>query len=426
MKISRKSLITTMVAGLLIFLIVGVSVAGKNGGGKSTENNGKLTNEQIEEFQQQGYSMEDIYTAQSISRKINISAADLLKEKKGGLSWPEIIEKLAPGVVLKREDDTGKEPPKMDKKKVKELQEKGYGINDIAEAFTLAWRYDKTIDETLEYKKGKKDWQEVDSDFAAVKVDKEGKGKVRKITFLGEEDKGKEDKSPDGLSADEVNLYVQQGYDPKDVLRADALARKFGKTIEEVLNMNKTASNWGEVVSQLAKESAEVGENGKPKLTEFNYSDRVEGEVSGDTSKSGLSLDQINRLLEQYPAEDVFAADSLAAKYGFDVEKALSLKQSGKNWREIIVENTSFDISMSLEDVVKRYNLDARYVKSLLDNNGLKLRDIMTAGEISEGSKKPFQEVIQIRLSSSNWMDVFEKMGLKVKEIPSSQGGAAR
>ncbi len=119
----------------------------------------------------------------------------------------------------------------------------------------------------------------------------------------------------------------------------------------------------------------------------------------------------------------MFVADSLASKYGFNVETALELKQEGKDWGEIISQTSSADISMSLDDLVTRYNLDAAFVNSLLNNNGLKLSDIRTAGELSLGTNKPFEEIIRLRLVYSDWQEVFNKLGIKVQGLPSAQSG---
>lgn len=433
MKLMRKPIFIILVLAVLCMITAGIAVAGKidSGAGEIKDGN-KLTQEQIEEYQQQGYTLTDIYTAQSISRKINVSISDLLKEKAVGLTWPEVITKRAPGVVLKREDDIGKEPPKIDKKKVQELLAQGFSLSDISEAFTIAWRYDKTIESVFENKKGKKEWRDVDSDFAKGRSENQGKEKgekIHKISFIGENGNGKEDKSKDGLSADDVNKYLQKGYEVKDIVKADAIAKKLNISLDEVMARKTSSNGWGEVISQLVKENSETGENTKPNMVkDFEYPSEAEHSATKilDASKSGLTVDQINLLLEKYPAKDVFAADSLAAKYGFNVETALKLKESGKSWRDIIAATGAFDISMSTDDLVNRYNLDADYVNSLLHDQGLKLSDIMTAGEISLGTKKSFREVIELRLASSNWQEVFDKLGIKVQSLPPEQQGGGR
>ncbi len=275
MKLSKKTVFMVLVTVVACLIIGGTTIAAKPNNGSDNNETNKLTQEQIEKYQDQGYELSDIYTAQSISGKTQISVSTLLSEKARGLSWPEVINKKAPDQVLKREDDIGKRPPGIDKKKVKDLQAKGHSLNDISEAFTMAWRYDKSVENVLEYKKGNKKWQDIDSDFALERSNKEQKEKDTKkheISFLKEKGKGKKDESPEGLSADTVNQYLSEGYDVKDVLRADAIARKHNRSLEEVLNMKADSKNWGEVVSNIVKvKPKSFGITSGPNLEEFEY-----------------------------------------------------------------------------------------------------------------------------------------------------------
>lgn len=267
-----------------------------------------------------GYSQSDIDQAIELAWQYAWSVDHLLQWHRNGTDWQAITSILKSQAIVPKPEYDKLMPLEfgpdgqirsaertwsgMTQEQVAELN-RTFTLEEIRKADSLAVALELNAPDLLELLRREGSWAKV---LTAVEVS--GRPETPGGTSRVKLDQGARSRS--GLTADQLNALVAQGFEAEDVMRADAYAAQSGGSVERALRLHQSGLSWTEVLRRL----------------------RTENEIVPGTNLTEL---QFGALQEKgFDRSDIATATSVSAATGQSVEVILQMRGT-QPWSDYIL-----------------------------------------------------------------------------------------
>lgn len=257
-----------------------------------------LHKNEIYRLMDQGYELEEILTADNLTRQVKATVAEILARRSQGLEWNAILQEFPHKELVLTEKELALSTG-LDTQTVAALRKQGYSSSDLLRANQVGRERGEGIKDVLsQFEQAGRDWQKVDPPKGPNVADL-----ARTLN----------------VSEKRVEALLQRGATWQEILKAHDRSQKQGKPLDDVLT---------ELIAQRGKRIThmdalyELLPDGTP--------------VEVERTLSGLTLEDVNRLLPEFYWSEIETADRYAAELGVGATKLLESRRQGVPWEEIV------------------------------------------------------------------------------------------
>lgn len=195
--------------------------------------------------------------------------------------------------------------------------------------------------------------------------------------------------TPGGLTKAEIDKLIEQGFDPNEIMEADAIAGAHGAKTVDLLSARKAGKTWGKIIAELPKRN----QGTSPISVDDAFAKTI-------AETFGLTEGQVWALIARgYTPTDIGNAKRYADKYGMDMDRVLKRKGKG-SWS---------DLAKKLgQETIPVEGLSKAEVAELADQ-GYSYADIRQAAEIAKVAKRPAAEILAMK-GDREWLDVAREL----------------
>lgn len=358
----------------------------------------RLTREQVQALLGDDLTPTDFANAEAAAADFGVPVADLLEQRRSGKDWNSIYRGLSYQRFRRQHQLDSGQPTDEDvaakiglsMAEVRKLTERGLSNSVLLIAHEKATEFGRTFDQVLsDFEQSGRDWNAVDYGPSIA-------GTAKTL----------------GITEAQVRAYREAGYSTTDLLRANSYANRMRSTLASVLaDFDRKGRDWSRGWPEIGKRIQTPGKK-MERLTRLDSSGRV---VETDRTPGGLTLDEVNALLETYTWEELEQADLWAARLNLDPLALLKSRSEGRTWEEAIAHVDAETPGSRVNEILAVLGADPSVIAELfltpaenqsLTEMGLDDRDIGRALLIARVLKLDIRDVAALKSATNTWVDV--------------------
>lgn len=261
-----------------------------------------LHKNEIYRLMDEGYALEEILTADNLTREVEATVDAILARHKEGVEW-EAISQAFPHKELVLTDQELIRSTGLDVQTVVALRERGYSASDLLRANRVGGERGEEIIAVLnQLEQRGRDWTKVDPPKGPNAAD-------LALTL--------------NMPVGKMEALLNQGATWQEILRAHDRSQRQGKPFDDALT---------ELLNQRGKRITHM---------EFLYELLPDGTpVEIERTRSGLTLEDVNRLLPDFFWSEIETADRWAVELSVSAIELLEARRTGMTWEEIVDQHS--------------------------------------------------------------------------------------